>query len=143
MSLLLPLGHPSREKQGCPPREEMQALRATIPMDAAANQAVIVSDRKRGDAWRPLFIGESINRYQVSRRLWIDTGKDGINYKEQRFYQGKRLLVRKTGIGIMATIDDSAAYTNQVVFTWKMREDLDSPLSRYRLEYLLGTLNSR
>ena len=112
-------------------------------MDAAAKHAVIVGDRKRGDAWRPLLIGESINRYHVSRSLWIDTGKDGINYKEQRFYQGKRLLVRKTGIGIMATIDDSAAYTNQVVFTWKMREDLDSPLSRYRLEYLLGTLNSR
>jgi hypothetical protein len=114
-----------------------------FPMDAAAKHAVIVGDRKRGDAWRPLLIGESINRYHVSRSLWIDTGKDGINYKEQRFYQGKRLLVRKTGIGIMATIDDSAAYTNQVVFTWKMREDLDSPLSRYRLEYLLGTLNSR
>ena len=44
------------------------------------------------------------NRYQVSRRLWIDTSKDGINYKEERFYQGKRLLVRKTGVGIMATM---------------------------------------
>ena len=112
-------------------------------MDTAANQAVIVSDRKRGDAWRPFLIGESVNRYQVSRRLWIDASRDGINYKEERFYQGKRLLVRKTGIGIMATIDDSAAYTNQVVFAWKMREDLESSLSRYRLEYLLGVLNSR
>ncbi len=112
-------------------------------MGTAANQAVIVGDHKRGDAWRPFLIGESINRYQVSHRLWIDSSRDGINYKEDRFYRGKRLLVRKTGIGIMATIDDSAAYTNQVVFTWKMREDLDSPLSRYRLEYFLGVLNSR
>ena len=100
---------------------------ANSSMDAAAKQAVIVGDRNRGDAWRPFLVGESINRYHVAPVV-DDTGRDGINYKDERFYQGKRLLVRKTGIGIMATIDDSAAYTNQVVFTWKMREDLDGPL---------------
>ena len=30
-----------------------------------------------------------------------------------------------------------------MVFTWKMREGLGLPLSRYRLEYILGVLNSR
>jgi hypothetical protein len=43
----------------------------------------------------------------------------------------------------MATIDDSGAYTNQVVFTWKKRDDLGKSLSPYRLEYFLGVLNSR
>jgi hypothetical protein len=90
-----------------------------------------------------MLIGESINRYYVSKRLWIDVSKDGINYKDEEFYQGKRLLVRKTGVGIMATIDESGAYTNQVVFTWRMRQNLVGSLAKYRIEYLLGMLNSR
>ncbi len=134
---------PPAKRKGTRREKKCTHCQRRFLMDNAADQAVIVGDRKRGAAWRPFLIGESINRYHVSRRLWIETGRDGINYKHERFYRGKRLLVRKTGIGIMATIDDSAAYTNQVVFTWKMREDLDASLSRYRLEYLLGVLNSR
>jgi len=109
----------------------------------AADQDAIISEKRRGRSWRPLLVGESINRYFISRHLWIDPSKDGINYKKEAFYKGKRLLVRKTGVGLMATIDDSGAYTNQVVFTWKLRQKLPPPLSNYRLEYLLGVLNSR
>ena len=112
-------------------------------LDRAAARDTIISQKRKKRAWRPLLVGESINRYFVSHRLWIDVGKEGINYKNEAFYQGKRLLVRKTGVGLMATIDESGAYTNQVVFTWKPRHKLHPPLSHYRLEYVLGVLNSR
>ncbi len=111
--------------------------------DSAAKREIIIGKKKDAGTWRRMLVGESINRYFVSNRQWINAGKDGINYKDEEFYRGKRLLVRKTGIGIMATIDDSGAYTNQVVFTWKLRKDVAAPLKKYRLEYLLGVLNSR
>ncbi|MGD0897136.1 MAG: TaqI-like C-terminal specificity domain-containing protein [Thermoguttaceae bacterium] len=59
------------------------------------------------------------------------------------FYAGKRILLRQTGVGIYATIDDSRRLTNQSVFTWKMRKDLQAESCRYRVEYILGVLNSR
>jgi hypothetical protein len=112
-------------------------------VERAAKREVVVAERRKGGNWRPLLVGESINRYFVSQRLWIDVAKDGINYKAESFYRGDRLLVRKTGVGLMATIDGSGAYTNQVVFTWKLRHKLAPPLSHYRLAYVLGVLNSR
>ena len=51
--------------------------------------------------------------------------------------------MRQTGVGIYATIDESGALTNQSVFTWRIRRDPPADLSRYRLEYILGALNSR
>ncbi len=51
--------------------------------------------------------------------------------------------MRQTGVGIFATIDSSGMLTNQSVFTWKLRKDVKKPLSRFRLEYFLGIINSR
>ncbi len=98
------------QEQGSPPRTKKCAhCGRQFPLDVAANRAAIVGDREKGDGWRPFLIGKSINRYYVSHRLWIDASVDGINYKDGEFYEGKRLLVRKTGVGVMATIDDSGA----------------------------------
>ncbi len=51
--------------------------------------------------------------------------------------------MRQTGVGIYATIDESGALTNQSVFTWRIRRDAPADRPRYRLEYILGALNSR
>ncbi len=67
----------------------------------------------------------------------------GINYKSPDLYHGEKLLVRKTGRGIYATIDRTGAYTNQVVFIFKMRSDRPERYEKLRLSYLLGVLNSR
>ena len=50
------------------------------------------------------------------------------------------MLVRQTGVGISATIDDSRARTNQVVYIFRVKEEYrnQSPL-----EVLLAILNSR
>lgn len=67
----------------------------------------------------------------------------GINYKSPELYQGEKLLVRKTGRGIYATIDRTGAYTNQVVFIFKLRNPLPEQFAPLRLSYILGVLNSR
>ncbi|HEV2582299.1 MAG TPA: TaqI-like C-terminal specificity domain-containing protein, partial [Ktedonobacteraceae bacterium] len=67
----------------------------------------------------------------------------GINYKSPDLFAGEKMLVRKTGRGIYATIDRTGAYTNQVVFIFKMRPDRPERYEKLRLSYMLGVLNSR
>ncbi len=71
---------------------------------------------------------------------WI---RIGINYKSPDLYAGEKLLVRKTGRGIYATIDQTGAYTNQVVFIFKLNPDRPAQYHQLRLSYILGVLNSR
>jgi len=111
--------------------------------EKAAGHEVIIAEKPRGKHWKPIIAGEVVNRYCLGDVRYIDTTKDGINYKAAEFYEGKRILLRQTGVGIYATIDESRRLTNQSVFAWKMRKDLRSEWRRYRLEYVLGVLNSR
>lgn len=67
----------------------------------------------------------------------------GIAYKEPGLYEDEKLLVRKTGRGIYATIDKTGAYTNQVVYIFKLRVDRPEHYRQLRLSYILGVLNSR
>ena len=67
----------------------------------------------------------------------------GIDYKSPHLYQGEKLLVRKTGRGIYSTIDRTGAYTNQVVYIFKLRNALPEQHGPLRLSYMLGVLNSR
>ena len=109
----------------------------------AAKHEVIIAEKPRGKHWKPIISGEAVNRYSLGTIRYIDTAKEGVNYKVAEFYEGKRILVRQTGVGLYATIDESAALTNQSVFTWRIRRDCQADWSRYRLEYVLGALNSR
>ncbi|HHH7939960.1 TPA: N-6 DNA methylase [Escherichia coli] len=88
----------------------------------------------------PLIVGEDINRYKIDYNLWIDTSNTGINYKNPAIYEGEKIVVRKTGIGVSASIDYTSSYTNQVVYIFKLRSDF---LGKIPLEFLLAILNSR
>jgi len=114
----------------------------TFTYDEAARHETIIAERAGGKAWKPIIPGESVNRYVLGPVQYIETSKDGIHYKDEEFYQGKRLLFRQTGVGIYATIDSSGRLTNQSVFTWKLRSDLSEMLANYQIEYVLGVLNS-
>jgi hypothetical protein len=50
-----------------------------------------------------------------------------------------KLLIRKTGVGIKAVVDESGAATNQVVFHFTRRKDSPS----FVLDYMEGVLCSR
>ncbi len=69
-----------------------------------------------------------------------DWARLGIRYKSEDIYKPPKLLVRKTGRGIYASIDQTDALTNQVVFIFHLVQDPNPAISLY---YLLGVLNSR
>lgn len=87
-----------------------------------------------------LKVGEDLYRYTSHSKSWINTLKEGINYKTTEIYNGTKILVRKTGIGITASIDYDNSFTNQVVYILKLKPEYESSLS---LEFVLSILNSR
>ena len=115
----------------------------TFTYEQSLAKATIVSDSKKDSFDQPFLPGEAVNRYYASEKRYLDTSKDGINYKDSSIYQGKKLLIRKTGVGIYSTIDKSGAYVPQAVFIFKLRPDLAGNDAKYNLEYILGVLNSR
>ena len=88
---------------------------------ASANHTSIVTTIKEKDCVS-LIAGEDIGRFTVSSNRYIRQGLRGINYKSCDLYQGPKVLVRKTGVGITAGIDYNNSLTNQVVYIVKPKE---------------------
>ncbi len=87
-----------------------------------------------------LKVGEDLFRFTSVSKSWINTLKEGINYKDLSIYNGDKILVRKTGVGITASMDYENAVTNQVVYILKLKPGVEKNLS---LEFVLAVLNSR
>jgi type I restriction-modification system DNA methylase subunit len=112
----------------------------------AASETRIIAGEGDIDApeTRPFVDGSDVNRYRIEDSRLIDTGKDGINYKDRELYESPKIVFRQAGIGITATIDfDHDAYVPQSVYLFRLQDDLEGDADRYRLPYLLGVLNSR
>ena len=88
---------------------------------AKANHTCIITNRKEKNCV-PMIVGEDIGRFSVSSNRFIRQGLKGINYKSSVLYQGPKVLVRKTGVGITAGIDYNNSLTNQVVYIVKPKE---------------------
>lgn len=98
---------------------------------------IIHTEKNKGR--KQLLVGEHIKRYASLPSLWIDTGRDGINYKSDEIYQKPKIVIRKTGIGISSSIDYTNSYTNQVVYIFRtIQSNIDLPL-----EFYLAVINSR
>lgn len=107
--------------------------------DEMLSEQIVVSETQRMPGFMPLVVGEDIGRYRLSCSRQIKLDVPGINYKDQTLYGQERLLVRKTGIGLNATVTTKLAASNQVVFHYVPRsKDLS-----FLLYYLLGVLSSR
>jgi len=87
-----------------------------------------------------LKVGEDLFRFTSHSKSWINTLKEGINYKDLSIYNGDKILVRKTGVGITASLDYENSVTNQVVYILKLKPAFEKKLS---LEFVLAVLNSR
>lgn len=107
----------------------------------AFRDQIVLPAASAGAGWKPLIVGEDVDRYHVAPSRSIRTGIPGINYKDESLFHGRKMLVRKTGVGIKAAVDDSGAYTNQVVFIYRLRRALRPP--EFLLYYFLGVLSSR
>jgi adenine-specific DNA-methyltransferase len=90
-------------------------------------------------AWARLIVGEDVGRYVARPSRWLRLGLDGIAYKDAEIYRRRKLLVRKTGLGLHAAVDSSGSYTTQVVFHYLPRADAPD----FALDYLQGVLCSR
>ena len=86
-----------------------------------------------------ILVGENIKRYGISGENYISMNMPGINYKNSDLYIPPKLLIRKTGLGIYASVDYSGGLTSQTVYIIRYRQDEDAP----PLEYYLALLNSR
>ncbi len=98
-----------------------------------------IKDRLPDRTWSPIIVGEDVDRYQVKASRLVQVGLPGINYKSPGVFAKRKLLVRKTGLGIKASIDNSGALTTQVVFHFIPRTSAPS----FLLDYVQGVLSSR
>ncbi|MEZ9479901.1 N-6 DNA methylase [Vibrio splendidus] len=103
------------------------------------NKAVIIHRHDYGVS-RKLIVGEAISRYSLNNDLWIELDKKGINYKKLDSYSGDKIVVRKTGVGISATVDYGSCLTNQVVYMFKVKELVNLNIL---IEMFIMILNSR
>jgi len=120
-----------------PSLEDPNCLHCGNPLGHMKPVSIISHSKQKG--YRRMLAGESFSRYSTDSVLWIDPQKKGINYKSDGLYKPPKILVRKTGVSITATIDYSNAMTNQVVYMLQPLEDKKS----FPLEVVLGLLNSR
>lgn len=116
-------------------------------LERALGQATLVTDGEAPPdtgAHAVYLDGSDFSRYVVTRRRWIDVGRRGIDYKAMGIYASPKILFRQAGFGITATLDvDMNALVPQSTYLIGLREGRDVRSAGYRLEYILGVLNSR
>jgi adenine-specific DNA-methyltransferase len=97
----------------------------------------IISTEKQEGSYARFLTGEDINRYKLNSRHYIKLDEKNIDYKKPELYHGPKILIRKTGLGINATLDLENHYVIQVIYIFKTKTN------EFEKEYLLGILNSK
>ncbi|MHA1983738.1 MAG: Eco57I restriction-modification methylase domain-containing protein [Candidatus Hodarchaeales archaeon] len=127
--------HPKMKLKKCP--NCLNTLDKTI-----AEKKIIFKNEKdvaHNIKYKKLFLGEHIQRFYSKNPAYIRVDAAGINYKKEKMYSGPKLLLAKTGHGINAYIDENDTYTLQVVYIFKIRNEISKNLSEWSI---LGILNS-
>lgn len=112
--------------------------KSSLALDKIDPLCIISSQEKEG--YEPILVGEDINRYKITSRHWICTDKLGINYKNRVIYRSPKIVVRKTGVGLLAAMDYQNLMTNQVVYIFRCKHRDDTSLP---IEFFLAIMNSR
>lgn len=108
-----------------------------IPVTEGSVQNVI--SRNQTPQTVQIYVGENVRRYGITGECYIKPKIPGINYKNRAMYNPPKLLVRKTGLGIYASIDYTGSMTSQTVYILKFKNSQH----QVPLEYYLALLNSR
>ena len=103
----------------------------------------IVGDTRVNRNYKKILFGEDVNRYYTTQNKYIDTSYDGVNYKNASLYTGTKLLVRKTSVGVYASLDIDGCLTNQVTFIFKGKPELPDDCRPISLAYVLAIISSR
>lgn len=82
----------------------------------------------------------AINRYKIKEKKYIDITKNGITYKDLKFYED-RIIIRQLSQNnfICATYDKNISITSQSFYNLKI---LQTPIKEFNHSYLLGIINS-
>jgi hypothetical protein len=110
---------------------------------AVQTQNLVQDWKPAGPGWATFIDGDDVNRRyrRVIPSKWIKTDLSGWTYKGPSIYAPPKILVRQAGVGIVATLDDTASWCPQSVYVYKLK-----PAYRdegYTHEYVLGALLSR
>lgn len=118
--------------------------------------------------WVPLVRGEDTHRYKIESKFSIKLGYDGIKYKLPEKFRSPKILLRKTGKGIIGALDYNNLYTLQVIYQFSLKYTLSSSslqitessskvkfdkgfaneyspelLRKYSIEFLFGIISSK
>ena len=115
----------------------------TFEFEKAISTRQIIQKEPTDECDTPVYFGEHVNRYRTSDCQYIDEDVTGIGLKDGWRYEPPKLLIRQASVGFFATVDDTDARCLQAVFSFRLKEDRDSPYDEYDVEYFLGCLNSR
>lgn len=99
----------------------------------------IVSKTKDKEYTIPFLIGEDLDRYVIKGKHYLRLWQPKVDYKNKAIYQGNKILIRKTGIGIRAYLDREDFYVIQVIYIFRKRKNFE----KINEAYFLGILNSK
>lgn len=85
----------------------------------------------------PFLVGEDIDRYIILGHRYLKLGDPLVEYKSPELYKGEKIIVRKTGTGLRATLDNQDFYVIQVIYIFKPKTE------GINLRLLLGLFNSK
>lgn len=98
--------------------------------DILAEEYIVNDNPDDGDV---LYIdGDSFGtRYEQLELQSLDLGYNGIKYKDQSFYEGDKLFIRKTGVGLSVAYSGDIVYCPQTVYIYKIRDDCEDMIEWY------------
>lgn len=108
-------------------------------IDFTESHITKVISEKKEEEMEKIYVGENLHRYMMNGHRYLKLGIQGINYKNISLYTPPKILIRKTGLGINAFLDNESTYISQTVYSCQyIDKEMDEPV-----EYYLALLNSR
>ncbi|MFX1322617.1 MAG: N-6 DNA methylase [Promethearchaeota archaeon] len=122
------------------PKKELKCKVCNSSLNEDLIENIIYENLKRGKERNLKPFIYSINRYKIKDLKYIDTEKQGINYKDLKIYEN-RIIIRQLSEHnlISATYDKNFSLTSQSFYNLKI---LNSNTAEFNHLYLLGIINS-
>jgi len=106
-------------------------------VEIGKDSPLILNEKQKGTV--KFLLGEHVERYAIMGHKYLRLGKVGIDYKNTSLYTPPKIIVRKTGDRINATLDNEGIWVIQVIYIFKKKSNIRIPSIE---KYLLGILNS-
>ncbi len=88
----------------------------------------------------PILIGEDVQRFSLKNRFKILLNYNGIKYKSPEKYNTPKILIRKTGNGIISALDYKKRYTVQVIYQFSLKYDISHDIGL--MSHILPSIKS-